>query len=439
MATSDVDWAANASVFLHCIAACHESVGQHLHILKIRLVCKAWCSATGAAIQHWSPHYSCTDAKVIAVARAFPSLSLINLSSCTSRAVNLAPILQLTALKTLKLGNYAIRVPSDSSLALQGLTQLRDLDFCPIGEVVTLELTGLQHLTALHIRGPEVFTVPGSCTDCYENHTAARSVIEQAAVLPSLYHLELSRMSMSAGAIEALSGLTRMKELKLTEVIHTEYLSGTRPKSASSSAALESICQLTGLTDLSLRESFVYMKCISSMSRLALLTSLDLQGVRSIDSLDGLQHLPALRNLNVSDLFSIHTLEPLRSLTGLQELAFARCLMVQSWGGVEALSSLTDLHTLDMQCCAFNSRWIHLLTGLSSLQYLDMSIGNWRDQDVVHLTACTSLQFLGLRDCPSTTASMHQILQERLPELQTIEVECSTSGDQYAGFLGWPY
>ena len=438
--TASIDWVATAPIFLHYVVSDCQNRGDNATVQQLRLICKTWSTTTSQAIKQWRPHYSCNDAKIIALARGFPSLSSVILESCHSRhKVDLVPILSITALQELHLGNHAIEVPSDSSQALEGLMQLQSLDFCPIGDVSALKLSRLQQLSSLHVRGPEIYTVPGGNIDCYENKVAAQALLQQAIPLQHLREIALLRLALNAGAFEAMSSLTQIQHLSVTEVVHTEYITGSGPKSVPSLASFKAICQLVNLSELTIRESLVYLRSVSSISRLTQLTKLDLQGVRSLESVDGLQQVSALQWLNVSDVFSISSLEPIRCLTGLSELRFARCLMVQSWGGVDVLSSLTSLQVLDMQCCAFNSRWIQLLTGLSALHHLDMSVGNWRDQDIAHLTACRNLRFLGLRDCPSTTPSMHQILQERLPSLETIQVACSTSGDQYAGFLGWPY
>ena len=438
--TSCVDWVASAPIFLHNVVSSCQDRGDTATIQQLRLICRAWSTTTSQAIRQWRPHYSCNDAKVIALARGFPSLRVVNLEACHSRhKVDLVPILSLTALQELHLGNHAIEVPSDSSQALEGLTQLQSLDFCPIGDVSAFNLSCLQRLSSLHVRGPEIYTVPGGNIDCYENKVAAQALLQQAISLQHLREIALLRLALNAAAFQAMSSLTQIHFLSVTEVVHTEYITGSGPKSLPSLASFEAMCQLVDLKELTIRESLVYLRSVASISKLKQLTKLDLQGARSLESLDGLQHVSALQWLNVSDVFSISSLEPIRSLTGLSELRFARCLMVQSSGGVDVLSNLTNLQVVDMQCCAFSSSWIQLLTGLSALHHLDMSVGNWRDQDIAQLTACSSLRFLGLRDCPSTTRSMHQILQERLPSLETIQVACSTSGDQYAGFLGWPY
>lgn len=437
---SSVDWAACGPVFLHYVASTCEDRNEHAAIQQLRLTCRAWSRATSQAIKQWRPHYSCSDVKLVALARGFPCLKSVVLEACHSRhKVDLLPILSLTGLQHLHMGNHAIKVPSDGSQALEALTSLRHLDFCPVGDVTALRLSCLQQLTGLRIRGPEVYTVPGGNIDCYENKAAAQGLLVQVLELQHLQDIALLRLALTPAAFEAMSKLKQTQRLSLTEVIHTEYVSGSGSKAVPSLTSFQAICQLVNLTELTIRESLVYLRSVTSISSLTQLTKLDLQGVRSVESLDGLQHISALQWLNVSDVFSISTLEPIRGLTSLKELRFARCLMVQSHGGVDVLSSLTGLRVLDMQCCAFNSRWMLLLTGLTDLRHLDMSVGNWRDQDIARLSSCTSLSFLGIRDCPSTTPSMHQILQERLPSLETIQVACSTSGDQYAGFLGWPY
>lgn len=432
-----VDWAASAPIFLQPVASSCELRGDNTTIQQLRLVCKAWSSATSQAVKKWHTHYSCSNAKLDAVARSFPSLSSVSLELCTCfYKVCLGPILGLTGLQELHLGKHGIEVPSFPSQALEGLTNLRSLDFCPIGDVAALRLTSLQKLSRLCVRGPQRRTVPGGHIDCFTNKIAAQALLEQGSVLTCLQDVMFSQMAFTSGAFNAIAALTQVRRLSLIEVMFCGGASKCMPDKQP--AAFQSICQLTDLTELTIRQPLVCLRTITCISNLHHLTKLDLQRVGLLESLDGLQDVTALQCLNVSDLSSISTLEPIRGLTGLQELRFARCQMVQSFG-VDVLSSLTRLQVLDMQCCAFTSRWIQLLTGLTDLTFLDMSVGNWRDQDIAQLTACTSLQVLGLRECPSTTPSMHQILQERLPSLASIDVVCSTSGDQYAGFLGWPY
>jgi len=433
------EWSDNVGSLLYQIAAASESRGDYATTKSIRVVCKAWLLAANGARAIWHPQYGCTSEKVSKLARSFPNLVGVDLSSCLPRApIDLEPLLRVASLRAFHAGNYAICIPSTSSEALEQLTTLVQLDFCPLGHITSLKLSQLQQLTKLSVRGPEVYTSPGG-PDCYENEYVAQHIIQQASSLVQLQSLCLSRLAMSEAAWEALRTLSHIRRLSLMEVIHTIYVQQASKKpeehvnARASKVAFAAVCQLIQLTDLDLQESRVFLWSIKEISSLSLLTRLNLHGVQSVTSLDGLEQVSGLEWFNMTDLICVSTLAPLQQLTRLRELHFPRCINVQTWG-VQAISLLKKLH-----CCAFSSTWITLLTGLRSLRNLNMSVGNWRDQDIVQLTHCSSLSVLKLRDCPSTTSSMHRILKERLPLLKTIEAECSTSGDQYAGFLGWPY
>ena len=438
------EWSDNVGSLLYQIAAASESRGDYATTKSIRVVCKAWLLAANGARGIWHPQYGCTSEKVSKLAHSFPNLVGVDLSSCLPRSpIDLEPLLRVASLRAFHAGNYAICIPSSSSEALEQLTTLVQLDFCPLGHITSLKLSQLQQLTTLSVRGPEVYTCPGG-PDCYENECVAQHVIQQASSLAQLQSLCLSRLAMSEAAWEALRTLSHIRRLSLLEVIHTTYMQQASKKpeqhvnARASQVAFAAVCQLIQLTDLDLQESLVYLRSIKEISSLSLLTRLNLHGVQSVTSLDGLEQVSGLEWFNMSDLICVSTLAPLQQLTRLRELHFPRCINVQTWG-VQAISLLRKLEVIDMHCCAFSSTWITLLTGLTSLCNLNMSVGNWRDQDIVQLTHCSSLSLLTLRDCPSTTSSMHRILKERLPLLKTIEAECSTSGDQYAGFLGWPY
>ncbi len=438
------EWSDNVGSLLYQIAAASESRGDYATTKSIRVVCKAWLSAANGARAIWHPQYGCTSEKVSKLARSFPNLVAVDLSSCLPRApVDLEPLLRVASLRAFHAGNYALCIPSTSSEALEQLTTLVQLDFCPLGDVTSLKLSQLQQLTTLSVRGPEVYTSPGG-PDCYENESVAQHIIQQASSLAQLQSLCLSRLAVSELAWEALRTLSHIRRLSLMEVIHTAYVQQTSKKpeelvnARASEVAFAAVCQLIQLTDLDMQESLVYLRSIKEISRLSLLTNLNFHGVQSVTSLDGLEQVSGLEWFNMSDLVCVSTLAPLQQLTSLRELHFPRCINVQTWG-VQAISLLRKLEVIDMHCCAFSSTWITLLTGLTSLRNLNMSVGNWRDQDIVQLTHCSSLSVLKLGDCPSTTSSMHRILMERLPLLKTIKAECSTSGDQYAGFLGWPY
>ena len=443
-AASESDWTNQLGCFLPAIAAASESREGYSVIKAIRLVCKAWLSSVNSARRLWRPQYRCTTDGVKALARACTNLTHVDLSAChPHKPVDLEPLLQLKSLKSFHAGNFAICVPSGSSEALASLTNLVQLNLCPLGDLTLFKLSSLQQLTQLAIRGPEVYTSPGG-QDCYENETAAHHVLQQLSCLAQLQSLALSRLALSEAAWEALAHMTQLQKLCIAEVIHTAYVRRMARKpeehvnSLASEAAFEAVCRLTNLTELDMPESLVYMTSIQGVSCLSTLTKLDIQGIESIRSLDGLEQVSSLEWVDMSGLTSVSTLAPLQHLTNLRVLRFARCINVQTWG-VQAISLLRKLEVLDMHCCAFSSTWITLLTGLTKLCCLDMSVGNWRDQDIVQLTACKQLTYLGLKDCPSTTASMHTILRERLPLLIKLEAACSTSGDQYAGFLGWPY
>ena len=440
----EVDWTDQLGCFLYNVVAANERSDTFVAIKSIRLVCKAWLSAANNARRVWHPQYGCTSDRVRMLARSCTNLAHVDLSSCLPRApVDLEPLLHLKSLQTFQAGNYAVCVPSGSSGALEQLTNLTKLNLCPLGDLSLFQLSQLQLLTMLSVRGPEVYTSPGG-PDCYEDETAAQHILFQAATLAQLQGLCLSRLALNELAWEALTVLSQLQRLSLMEVIHTAYVHQTSRKpeetsnSKASEAAFSAVCRLEQLVELVMPESLVYLTTIKAINKLSVLTRLNIQGIQNITSLEGLEQVTSLEWFNMSDLICVSTLAPLQDLTNLRALHFPRCINVQT-GGVQAVSLLRKLEVLDMHCCAFSSTWIILLTGLTSLRELDMSVGNWRDQDIVQLTTCTSLSVLGLRDCPSTTSSMHRILQERLPLLKRIEAECSTSGDQYAGFLGWPY
>lgn len=442
---SDADWTEHLGGLLHEIVAVPENGGDYTVMKNIRLVCKSWFSAANRSRRSWSPIYGCTSERVRTVAQNFPRLETVDLSSClhTRAPIDLDPLFRLQSIRSLHAGNFAVCVPSTSSRALEEMTNLVHLDFCPLGNLALLKLSQLCNLNSLCVRGPEVYTSPGG-DDCYANEVAGQEILQQAASLGKLQSICLSRLALNDCSCKAIPLLTQLQSLSLLEVIHTAYVrtgnkgAGDDFKTEASQAAFDALCALKQLRKLALPESLVYLTSMNNISRLTNLTSLDMQCFSHVRSLAGLEQLTGLQDLNMSDLIHVPSLSPLKHLTDLRELRFARCIDVQSWG-VQTVSMLTKLEVLDMQCCAFSSSWITLLTGLTSLRKLDMSVGNWRDQDVLQLTSCTALSFLGLRDCPSTTSSMHRILQERLPQLATIEAQCSTSGDQYAGFLGWPY
>lgn len=435
-----IDWASSAPIFLQAVSSSCERLGDHQTIRKLRLVCQAWRAATSHSVEQWHPQQSCNITKLLAVAQAFPNLTRVSLEHCSfGQKPDLLPLLKLSSLRELHLGNNAIKVASDASLALEQLNNLRGLDFCPTGDVASLRVSCLHKLSSMCLRGPDLDTaLRHECFD-WIGVIAVPALLQQCNVMKHLQVIMLLRMALGLDAYKALAELRQTRHLSIIDCGDTNLGFDHDAPAVTALAAFESICQLVDLTELTIRRSLDDLCSITCISGLINLTKLDLRHGRCIQSLDGLQHVTAIRWLSVSDVTSISSLEPIRGLTGLQELHFARCLNIQSFGGVDVLSSLTDLRVLDMQRCAFHSTWVQLLTGLSALHNLDMSVGNWRDQDIAHLSACTSLRFLGLRDCPSTTHSMHQILQERLPALETIEVACTTSGDQYAGFLGWPY
>ena len=442
--SSSADWTDNVSCFLQHILAASESEGQHSVLKSIRSVCKAWFLAANDARQVLHPQYAHPEQRISQIARTFVNLTRVDLSSCRPRsAVNLQPLLSLTSLEILHVGNYGITVPSPSSQALQQLYNLKWLSLSPLGDLGLFQLSQLQQLQTLYVRGPEVYTVPDG-PYCYENETAAMHVLRQAANMPLLQTLSLSRLAVSEPAWEALTKLTQLCTLELCEVMHTDYIQPSGHKaniamhSTASQDAVAAICKLGQLIELNMPGSLPYLTSIQEVSSLTSLIALDLRAVGRMTSIEGLNHLTALEVLDLSDLSGIQTLSPLQHLTNLQVLRFAKCINIQTWG-VQVLSSLRKLSTLDMHCCGFSSSWVTLLTGLNALCDLDMSVGNWRDQDVIQLTACRSLTRLNLTDCPSTTASMHRILKERLPFLRKLNADCHTSGEQYAGFLGWPY
>lgn len=439
---SFADWTQQLDTLLYDVAAVHESRGDYTQIKNIRLVCKAWLTTANNSRRSWRPTYRCTSERFQRVAATFAGLTNVDLSAClhTGTPITLEPLLHLDSIRSLHAGNFAICFPSASSQALGQLTNLVNLNFCPLGTLSLLRLSQLCNLASLCVRGPEVFTSP-SGADCYDNETAAQEVLQQAGALAQLQSICLSRLALNEAACQAIPYLTQLKSISLLEVIHTAYVQqgdGEICKVQASHAAFEALCGLEQLKELAIPGSLVYLVNMQSISRLSNLVSLDMQGFSRFRSLVGIEQLTGLQSLNVSDMIHVSSLSPIALLTNLRELRFARCIDVQSWG-VQTISSLTKLEVLDMRMCAFSSTWISLLTGLTNLQSLDISVGNWRDQDVLQLTTCTALSFLGLQDCPSTTSSMHRILQERLPLLEVIEAHCSTSGDQYAGFLGWPY
>ncbi|KAL3159081.1 hypothetical protein ABBQ32_011079 [Trebouxia sp. C0010 RCD-2024] len=442
---SSSDWTDQLGGLLHDIAAVHERRRDYTWIKNVRLVCKAWLLAANSSRRFWSPIYGCTSERVRIVAQNYSRLTHVDLSALHSRyvPVDLEPLLQLGSIRQLHAGNFAICVPSTASRALEQMTNLADLNLCPLGNLGLLKLSQLCNLTSLSVRGPEVYTSPGG-EDCYENEAAGQEILQQAASLSQLQSICLSRLALNDAACKAIYLMTQLQSLSLLEVIHTAYIRPRHKKlednvrTEASQAAFNAVCALEQLSQLAMPESLVYLTSLNSISKLTNLTSLDMQCFPNIRSLAGLEKLIKVQSLNVSDLIHVPSLSVLQNLRDLRELRFARCIAVQSWG-VQTISLLTKLEVLDMQCCAFSSSWITLLTGLTSLHNLDMSVGNWRDQDVLQLTRCTALSYLGLRDCPSTTSSMHRILRERLPRLAVIEAQCNISGDQYAGFLGWPY
>ena len=232
---------------------------------------------------------------------------------------DLSPLSELKQLRELSIttaGSGAIEIRTSNLDALSGLTNLEDIRLDVSGLEDLSGLSGLSGLTSLYLYGSQ--------------NDPDLSALSN---LTGLQELDISASSRETGIYEKdLSFLSQMRELRdVRVVIHgLESFSGME--------------NLTALTDLQLQGDF-YITDLSPMSGLKQLRNVYLgQGGNSF----GLSDLKALSGLSNMESFTIdadlHSLEGVEGMTSLKELNFYGTIFTSDLSPLSALTKLQILY-----------------------------------------------------------------------------------------------
>ena len=372
------DWANASSLLLHQFGDCGSAADSENLLKSARLVCKSWRDVATSAKRHWKAKHGCTAAQLVA---AFPNLTDIDLTSAQRYNLGgLGPILSLSELQRLVLGNILVTDPSEASRALERARGLQSLSIVFHGPAPTFSFAQLTKLTSLDLM---IFCEPT------RNADTAESVLAQAASLRQLQQLALTDLTISTVACASLCQLSQLRQVSLVHLAHIDD-----PGDSTVSAVLEALCKLEGLRELSnagvlmssrqdahyqMQPSLCHVP-ISSMSRLTCLTRLEFIG---------------------------YSCEP---------VALAMLCCLESFDDAQALADLTVLTALELKECVYGESmfwnfvpFVTALTGLSVLQHLHDDVGPpLQDDDALTLTALTNLRLL------QVAADISQSAQHRL-------------------------
>ena len=262
------------------------------------------------------------------------------------------------------------------------------------------------------------------------NPTAITDV-SPLAHLPNLEAIHIRRRKNELPQItdiSALSDLTQLKSLALTECHHLTRVCQFSPEleylDLTGCIALTDIGPLSNLNKLrhlNLHGSY-RLKDISSLAHCTSLTYLHLMNCHTPD-LSALENLTSLTWLNLVGCSEVEDFSPLASLLNLQTLNLGACKQLRNrdlsylshlrqlreldlWANhkltdISALSSLVNLEILNLRACdGLTDLWP--LSHLTNLKKLDC-LGCSSISDVTPLAHCVNLQTLNITMCPSIT------------------------------------
>ena len=365
----------------------------------------------------------------------------LDLSDRNLTDADLVNLGKMTNLKTLDLqGNNAL---SDLT-PLSGLTSLTSLSLpCPSEIRDLTPLAGLTGLAKLNISEDWSNTPPISYVEDYsplsgltnmENLSLIVTDLQDLSFVKNMTKLERLRLngSVSAPDLTALSGLTRLQDLRVMSA-GLGSLEGLAPltelrsldiRDESDTLYVDDLSFLAGMTKLQ------YLRCdacgLSSLQGMENLTNLrelwlygndatilDLDPMANLTSLeqarlplmadgyvyngDGLAGLVNLTDLDMD--CAVESLEPLRNLTKLRNLSIRNGGNVEgAYQSLEPLSGLTGLQTLEVRISdADSSVDLSPLSGLTNLRnlYIQADCADYRVQSVASLEPLANLT--GLR------------------------------------------
>jgi hypothetical protein len=321
------------------------------------------------------------------------ALTLDGLSAVTT----LAPISTLTRLTSLTLRSFCNLHTVNGVNGLAPLGYLQSLQrlsmeklWATHGSYDLSPLTSLRTLHTLAVTSCSIDNLwpiaPLGCTLQELHLSDGHDIHEVAAIgaLPSLRVLRLNRMGRNLTNMGALSPLSNLEALHIGDTFGQ-------------------LSSLEGIGDLA--ASLQHLQCeahgLSSLAPLSVLSSLQTLGLQYLDrvrDLGPIGHLPALRQLLISQgCWGISSLEPLGSLGWLTELSL-------SWmPGVSSLQPLCQLRSLQRLCLEHMGpvRSLEPLTALTGLRDLilwplrsDWETSRYGVSCLVPLDSLTGLQAL---------------------------------------------
>ncbi len=244
---------------------------------------------------------------------------------------------------------------TDDQLKIVGEVEtLRNLDLrgCKISNDGMANITGLKNLAALKLTGK------GSL--CTVDDDGMSSV----AQLTSLRSVALDSLWVSGDGLQQLSPLTKLEEL---------YIGGD--DNLMDDAAMPVIAaQFPGLKKLRISKSTVTAEGIQALSKLTTLQELDLGECSQLFD-DALQHLAPLKNLTRLNLWRLGiTDEGVKHLAGLTRMKWLNVDNTRLTDeGLKSLSPMKDLEFLYLGSTPVTDAGLTHLEGLKSLKELDVA------------------------------------------------------------------
>ncbi len=261
----------------------------------------------------------------------------------------------------------------------------------------------------------------------FQNRSIGDDGLAHVAHLKNLVQLDFCATSVTDKGMEAIAGLTKLKDLWMFEVpfvtdagmkyvsgLHELKLLDVRRNPQLTDAMLPYLTGLTALEDLELGETAITDEGLRQLARLANLGTLNIGGTHMHGP--GLRHLAKLPKLTYLSLHNAQLGDEgaayLAQMPHLNNLILSHVRLTDD--GLAVLAHLPALKMLSLMGNQITDAGLEHLTPLKSLEWLSLADTQITDVGLKHLESFDSLKELTLPAFTTTPAGVAK-LQKALP------------------------